>query len=399
MIINRNQQKSEMAKRILAYFIFFVAIFAEPALTSAQNLLFEGTTTISFKSIPESVEIYIDSIFIGSSPCQYQTIPKKFHSITYRKNGFCSRTDTLAIHSSVDTTIFVHLYKPAAVYLTSTPDSAVVYISQKFAGHTPLFLSNLSQDTLMITISKRLCESWRTSIIPKEDDTTKICAQLVNRSTTMNIFVHPSNAQVFIDDKFASMGNLIEFNTSEGPHKITVRDDITGHKQDLLTDTKAGMLHSYRAKFGVNSIRRGFFAAIIPGSSQIIDGAYLKGTAMFFGSITLGYYAIQSQSDYKSRRDEYDSALRNYITASTEDEAFRRHDDVEIRKSDLDKYYARRTVSLALFAACYIYSLADGLLNHLTTDYIEVIPLSEVQAAPDLPSTGHSTGAQIKVKF
>ncbi|MGD0337791.1 MAG: PEGA domain-containing protein [Bacteroidota bacterium] len=374
---------------------------------NGQQLPSGGATgSIFIQSVPEAVKVFIDSAYQGLTPYQFKGTVLKPIVMEFRKDGYLSYIDTVLLRSLSDTTIFIRLFKPATITIASRPDSATVIVANKRvgvsqAGVTPVVLTDLPADTLQIMVSKKYHDSWSTFLIPAEGSTTNLIAKLTIRATKINVFANHSNVSVYLDDELISHGSVLDYVTSAGPHKISMCDDTTGKRINILTNLDMNSAYySYLGMFGVRSTRRAVLATLLPGSAQLSDGAFFEGAAMAVGFIALGYNALYSHKEYNNRLDKYDTALDYYIAAPSEIEAFRRYEDVNTRKADLDKYYLRRTISLSVLVAFYIYTVVDALLNHLIVDEIEIVPLNSFPTDHrGFPLSMTPIGAQIKLKL
>lgn len=355
------------------------------------------TASLTVQSRQDSVAVYCDSTFEGFVPKHMIVSCDTPVVIRFARKGFLTLRDTVRLHSYSDTTLLISLQRAATLIISSTPANANVYVDDKCVGVSPDTLTGLSTDTVHIAAWKAYCEPWSASIVPRAGSVTEITANLRHRATILNVFANRRNASIFLDSRLVSRGSLFDCEIGSGAHELRVRDNSSGRNAVLEFNAIEGQPLNLDAKLGVISPSRVILALLVPGSAQLLDGDYTRGGIMLLGSIALGVNMAMAQDEYLDRVYQYDVAWQNYANATTEVDAARLHDEVVSRKSDLNSYYARRTVSIAVFAAAYAYTVIDALLNHLKVNVIEVAPLATPQSA-GAPSLSDA-GVEVRVKL
>lgn len=355
------------------------------------------TARVHIITVQDSVTVLADDVPLGISPLQVIVPCDKTMHLLFNKMGFLPRSTSFEPKDCSDTTILVGLNRPASISITSQPESALVYVNNRPAGVTPVTLSDLPPDTLRIALRKNYHTTWFARLVPVEGHITSLHIPLESYRSTLNVFSSLSDASVFIDDSLVSVGSITNLDVKSGPHRLRVEHTSTGRLLDEQFFVQVAQVLAFRADFGVKSLSRAGLAFVLPGSAQILDGAYTEGIIMLFGGVALGLNAIGTQNAYTDRLSRYDYAWNNYINAPTEIEAARRHQELDSRKTDLNTYYARRNVSLGMFLAAYTYSVVDALLGHLVVDRIEVLPLTASQTNPGSSASLSAVGAQVRI--
>ncbi len=381
--------------RCLLLMVLTVGTFI--TITTTQTFAQSQTRRIVVQSQQDSVAVYADTVFQGFVPIQLNITCDRPTSLSFSKEGFRTRKDTLTPHDCIDTVLLVHLQRPATIAISSEPEAASVYINRKFAGTCPLTLSDVGSDTLQITVSKPLYYSWFTTLVPRAGETTELTAKLERRRATISVLTNSPGITVSLDNRVLPRDSVTDHAIASGLHKLFARHDSTGREIEAQFTAKDGQKLIYRADFGAHSTTRTALAMLLPGSAQLLDKSYAEGSLMFVGSIALGVNAVIAHSDYRDRVDQYDLAWSNYINAPTETEAARLHEDVENRKNDLDKAYARRAVSAALFVAGYVYSVIDALLHHTVVDRFEVVPVNTLISDRGMARSHLAMGIEVKI--
>jgi hypothetical protein len=280
--------------------------------------------------------------------------------------------------------------------IQTTPDSASVYANGKFIGISPVVVPVDSADSVEISVSQPGYSEWSATVWRGAGDTAIILAPLRRISPSLSVFVDPPGSEVILDGQRISAGSVVDYMTTIGVHQLVVRNDSMGRSTEAVAPFKNPERYFYRAKLGTVIVPRIPAAFLVPGSVQMTDGEYVEGAAMLVGNIALGYFAFHTQQEYTDRVSQYDQAVASYGSAGSDAEATRRHDEVQMRKDDMDKYYALRTATFAVFVGGYLYTVIDALLHHLVGDVVEFVPLRETPSR-EFPAT--ETRAQVRIKF
>ncbi len=379
----------------------FILSFAALLVVSGANVAAQGLvpealpSNITVRSQADSVSVFIDSVFYGVSPCKIVLSGPARKVLRLQKGGYVPLRDTLEVPAGRDTTLFLRMTKMGIVRIQSQPDSARVYQNGAPAGTTPLVLSGTPGDSLILMLAKPGFQDWETVAILAEDRPGEVIARLNRNEASVSVYVDNPHMSVLLDGRPISKGPITDYLSSIGSHRLAVRNDSTGQEKEIVATLPEARRYFFRAGFGVFSVDRLLLAFLLPGSLEIADGEYIKGAALLIGNVALGYLAVRSQAEYSDRLDEYNTSAWRYLAASNETEATRWRQDLLARKSELDKSYARRTVTIGLFAAAYCYGLIDALLHHLTGDVLELVPLRNIEGLP-FPS---AKGAQVQIRF
>jgi hypothetical protein len=286
--------------------------------------------------------------------------------------------------------------RPAIIRITSIPDSAAVVINDTVVGITPFMRIAPAGKELLVRVTCYGFQDWSVSTRAPGGDTTTLAIVLERIVPTVTVVAGDRGRAVRLDGKEISRGSIYSQPLTMGPHEIEVTDSSSGHSVSARLPLTRPLQYFFSAKFGVVRTSRVLGTLFVPGAVQISDGDYIKGGALFAGGVVLGYLAVQAHLEHADRLREYDAALDRYILAPTDVEATHRHEDVVQRKDDLDRAYARRTAFVALFGACYLYSLIDGLLHHITGDTFDIISPRDI---PGLAFPPDAQGASVRVKL
>jgi hypothetical protein len=282
------------------------------------------------------------------------------------------------------------------VRIASDPDSALLSINGIRKGTTPLLVADTANEVLTVSVSRDGYLDSEVQIRPSSQDTMQILIRLKRTFPTLSVFSNCAGSPIRIDDSTVSTGTLLGFQTSIGAHRICVQNDSLGRSLVLTPFLSEPVRYFVKADFRMVVPARLAGAFFLPGVDQMSDGEYVKGSVLLAATVAFGYLAFDSHSQYTDRLRAYDAAMTSYLGAQTDVLATLLHEDLLLRKTDLDKAYVRRTVYFTLFAGSYLYGLVDAMLHHLLGDLISVVPLRDI---PGLPFPKEAKGIEIHARF
>lgn len=237
-------------------FLFLVPLSFLSGCTSEKS---SPTGTLEVITSPRGAEVYLDSVYIGTTPLKRLGISPGSHTVELRLTGYEIWTTTGTMeeggYARVDADL-VPVSSPAPVatnapiqtgapavtsqeairkgslIVASKPGSADVYIDSVYRGKTPLTLKDMPEGKYTIQISESGYEDWTGEATVAWMRTAVISAPLVTLPPTMvpatvssgkgvDIIVHPIG-DVRVGTTFKITGdtvNLVELETvSVGIH-------------------------------------------------------------------------------------------------------------------------------------------------------------------------------------
>ncbi len=109
--------------------------------------------------------------------------------------------------------------------IRSKPDSANVYINDKFFGKTPIEILNIGLGYQSITLKKDSLQNWWTLVYLKSDSSYQIYAVLDGNYGLLTLYTNPSNAKVYLNDSLIGKTPLNEHEVKAGTYDIKIKQD------------------------------------------------------------------------------------------------------------------------------------------------------------------------------
>ena len=143
-------------------------------------------TAIYFTSTPSGARIYVDNLNIGTTPFTKTQLLPGSHTIKLTLNQYDDWINTVNVVEGSTNTISATLNK-TAIYLTSTPSGARIYVDNYDLGrYTPFTIIQLSPGSHSIKLTFRDYDDWITTVNVVEGSTTPVYAELSIKGSTQN---------------------------------------------------------------------------------------------------------------------------------------------------------------------------------------------------------------------
>lgn len=109
------------------------------------------------------------------------------------------------------------------LYVTSTPEGALVTVGETEQGRTPVSVSRLPVGEKRITLSLDGYESWSTTAAVQRDTTKRVQADLQARSGQLRVLARPWGT-IYVDGNLHARESDVWYETSmaAGDHRVTV---------------------------------------------------------------------------------------------------------------------------------------------------------------------------------
>ncbi|WP_319506906.1 PEGA domain-containing protein [uncultured Methanolobus sp.] len=197
---------------------------------------------ISVSTNPQSVDVYLDSQYIGKSPMTISNVIQGKHTLLLKKEGYndvsTSVTVTADSQSSVSKTLS---QKTGGISVSTTPSGATVNIDGKYAGTSPLTTNGILPGSHDISISMNGYRDVSDTFYISAGTSTTYKKSLVKENGNIDIDSTPSGASVYLGSSYKGVTPLYLDGISPGTctiklvkdgykdlqRTVTVKDDST----------------------------------------------------------------------------------------------------------------------------------------------------------------------------
>lgn len=359
-----------------AFTLLFVIIFSF-SLT-AQEKPDQNSDYNKFLYIysdPSNASVFIDDSLCGKTPLRINGFRKHRYEIKLiDESGRQWKINTAAAFRHPNSIYALIGKNHGLLKISTVPDSASIFINNIYQGKTPSGHLEVPLGYSRIRITRDGYKDYEGDIFIDRES-----AQLFDYSfnlksiySRLDISALPPESDIFIDNKLVNKGNVVEL--LSGEHNIeTVRNGRVVDKDfSVLSDTLYKVFLS-KERF---TFRPLFTSMFLPGIGQFSSGAKIKGIGIFAGTMGLAAASYIASSDYTQKADIYNKRRADYLAANDELAAILTKKAADEAENQKNKALNNKRLLLGLFAAAYLYNIADVLLFHSFRESLEIKKLS-----------------------
>jgi hypothetical protein len=267
------------------------------------------------------------------------------------------------------------------VNVTTVPASARLYVDSVFVGLTPLVIDTLGHRRTWFRIEKKdyhLREFW----VKVPTDTSAGSLHLVLRSSVgfLSIVSARDTFACMIDDTLYVTGPFRGLKLSEGWHRLLLRQQCTGRNFSTIVAVPSARDTVFETRFGYTTLMPVLWSAIIPGVAAFHDDAVWESAVFCAGTTGFAAAAILLDRSMKRRSGAFDTEYAKYLAALSENEAVRLKQSSKTAFDEREVMRTPRAVAIGMFAAFYLGTLVDAILEHAHDD--ELVPLNKATRSP-----------------
>jgi|GEM_PF-5924428 len=214
-------------------------------------------------------------------------------------------------------------------------------------------------------------------------------------SLTSMLTVEPvlQSINITVDGKPLNKDSLENKIITKGIHEI----EFSGSplKRKFSREVEFNPDYTYRVELKSKSTDPVLYSAVIPGSGQLYNGSYIKGTTIMAGAVVSGILAISSISNYNDKVISANYATKAYINSATESQASFYHKLVNSTRADANKALTYKRIAIGAFIGIYFFNLIDALLFE-SNNYVKIY--SELNNISTDPGE-HMPGSDYRINF
>lgn len=197
--------------------------------------------SVDIRSNPPGAEVFIDSIYRGTTPYSESEIIIGDHIVRIEKNKFLTETKIITVKENENQRIDFSLRSYKKVKIESEPKNARLTVNGKYIGKTPKEIKLPVGENSIILEKNDHEDLYKTITISEEKDEYSFTMELMKFQ--LNISSKPSGAKIFVDK--IKVGNTPTVSHHEnGRHKIKlVKDSFFPRKKKVKIDDASQDFH------------------------------------------------------------------------------------------------------------------------------------------------------------
>jgi hypothetical protein len=202
------------------------------------------TGDIDVTSSPSGANVYVDSVYYGTSPQLCSGISPGGHTLEVMKAGYDTWKQTVSVVAGQTTHIHASLstsQQYGSLYVSSNPQGANVYLNGKYYGLTPRTIGSLLPESYTLELTKSGYYDWTKTVRIYANQETTVSKSLekiaVPTTGTLSVTSNPSYATISVDGVSYGVTDpaypLIINGIAAGRH--TVRAELEGYNDETTS--------------------------------------------------------------------------------------------------------------------------------------------------------------------
>jgi len=270
--------------------------------------------SIRVESSPSGAAIYLNGNYRGVAPLTISDVRAGSYSIEADLSGYRTYTTTTTVYAGSRSDVYcpmTQIVSSGALYITSDPSNALVYLDGTYKGRTPLTLNNLATGEHIVELDLSGYYDWKSTVSVPSGGTRTVSATMnpIPVSNTGWIYVSssPGGATVFLDGGNAGQtpnsGALKLNGIQAGDH--TIKLQMTGYNDYSTTvnvrQSTVSDVSTVLVPVGVSPSTGGFTVSSTPSGASVYVDNVLRGiTPLTMTDIPAGSHTLLiQQSGYQ----------------------------------------------------------------------------------------------------
>lgn len=264
-------------------------------------------------------------------------------------------------------------HSSCTIIVESNPSSSTVFLDSVNIGKTPLIVSinNIKNHQLVIRNTGYI--PFKCEIGTESQDTISIKATLERYSGAIAVFSNNDESIIKINGKEYGKGRIDSLDLEMGIYKLSLFNPF--YQREVSTEIKIDNLKltTYEAEYDIISIPKLLGNLILPGSAQLNDNKYYKGTGFTFAALGSVTFMISKYITYANAEDSYKTALHNYDFANDESSVLSARYEADRKQKEYQTSKNNFRISVGIVAIVWVVNAIDVGINHLFTDRINIL--------------------------
>jgi len=289
--------------------------------------------SIRVESSPSGAAIYLNGNYRGVAPLTISDVREGSYSVEADLSGYRTYTTTTTVYAGSRSDVYcpmTQIVSSGALYITSDPSNALVYLDGTYKGRTPLTLNNLATGEHIVELDLSGYYDWKSTVSVPSGGTRTVSATMnpIPVSNTGWIYVSssPGGATVFLDGGNAGQtpnsGALKLNGIQAGDH--TIKLQMTGYNDYSTTvnvrQSTVSDVSTVLVPVGVSPSTGGLTVSSTPSGASVYVDNVLRGiTPLTMTDIPAGSHTLLIQmsgyQDYVSTVQVNSGATNTVVAA------------------------------------------------------------------------------------
>lgn len=276
--------------------------------------------SISVRSSPSNAVVYIDDVYVGTTPVTQSGYSQGYHNVRITKSGYQEWASSVYVYSGSTATAsatLIPIESYGSIYVSSTPSGASVYLDGSYMGISPKTISSVTKGGHTLRLEKAGYNTWESSVTVNPGQTSYVYPTLQPLSAptgTLYVTSSPGGAYIYLDGVYQGIapasGSMVISNVATGTHTVTAK--LSGYQDASMSVTvNGGSTASVTIPLKSTGPAMGYLSAssMPTGANVYVNNDYMGVTPLTV-SLAEGTYNVRfSLAGY------YDSTVTATVTA------------------------------------------------------------------------------------
>ena len=263
------------------------------ATATVVATLTESPSSIVVSSQPSEARVYIDDIFVATTPVEITNVRPGTYRVRVVKDGYQEWVEEVAIKGGEKPILEVTLevLKKVGLSISSTPPGATIYIEDEEVGVTPLEDLIVDSGVYKLRLTLEAYQDWEMEVSASGDETVVIAATLERPRGKLSLASNPTGASVFLNGVDIGTTPILELELEVGEYGLEVSaEGYENWTLDIIIEAN----RTTEARADLIEIESGLSVTSIPsGASVYLGDDYLGTTPLEVDLPPPGRYELQ----------------------------------------------------------------------------------------------------------
>ncbi|MGQ9632169.1 MAG: PEGA domain-containing protein [bacterium] len=182
--------------------------------------------SLSVESEPPGADVYLDGKIMGKTPIAIANLDAKGYNLVIRKSGYRDYVESVEVRgdsvTSIRATLSSAVRDTGAIYVSSNPSGAKVFLDGVERGVSPLAMKDIPVGRHAVEVRAEDYDAWWGEVDVKRNQVELVEAELKKASGSVMVISTPPKAKIFIDGKYVGDSPKTVEGVEVGEREITL---------------------------------------------------------------------------------------------------------------------------------------------------------------------------------
>jgi hypothetical protein len=203
-------------------------------VTTVALTLGDDRGILLVESTPDAATVRLDGQDRGRTPLRLEDVPAGVHDLRIHRESYAEYSTSVDVREGEESWVRVDLPLPARLEVRSEPESAFVFLGNRYAGRTPLLIPEARPGPTEVTLRLEYFNDWKQTLELEQGESRTVTGTLSQVRQPLNLRSEPAGAEVEMDGRAIGVTPLA-WSVPCGDRRFVFRH--AGH-QDFVLKTR-----------------------------------------------------------------------------------------------------------------------------------------------------------------